>query len=63
MVASVLGVKLKSRMWEIYKSGSVRGVDVRYSRFKKLGTSHTERVKSTTNKLTQKQRKYCESFY
>jgi hypothetical protein len=28
MVASVLGIRLKSRMWEIYKSGSVRGVDV-----------------------------------
>jgi hypothetical protein len=34
MVASVLGIRLKSWMWEIYKSGSVRGVDVRYSRFK-----------------------------
>jgi len=34
-------------MWEIHKSGSVRGIEVRFSRFKYCGTPRTERVEPT----------------
>jgi len=43
---------LKSRMWEIHKSGSVRGVEIPLTWFKYCDTSYIERVEQTgkTNK-------------
>jgi len=38
---------MKSRMWEIHKSGSVRGIETRVSRFEYCGTPHIERVEKT----------------
>lgn len=47
-----LGVKLKSRMWEIHKSGSVRGIEIPHTWFKYCDTPYIERVEQTgkTNK-------------
>jgi len=44
-------------MWEIYKSGSVRGIEVGFSRFKYCGTPHTERVEKRRKQTKSKGRK------
>jgi len=47
-------VLLKSRMWENYKSGSVRGIEIPFSWIEYCGTPHTERVEKQRKQTNSK---------